>query len=84
MVIVYNQITLLGEPHVSYSLFVKRPATRVDHERDHEKVNSLTNQFTHVFSGKGFCGLSAIEQQWTATRSSPLDTKYVTPIFLLH
>jgi len=49
MVIVHSLAILLAEPYVSYSLLVKRPAASVDHERDHEKVNGLANQFVHIF-----------------------------------
>ena len=53
MVIVHSQATLLAEPHVGYGIFIKRPATRVDHERDHEQVNDPMNQSIHVLSLKG-------------------------------
>lgn len=49
MVIVLILAMLLAEPHVSYSLLVKRPATSVDHERDHEKINGSMNDSVHFF-----------------------------------
>ena len=51
MSIVHSYATLLVKPYVGYGIFVKRPATPVDHERDHEKINGSTNQFVHVLTG---------------------------------
>lgn len=47
VVIIYNQTTLLVKPHVSYGFLVKRPAARIDHERDHEKIYGSTNHSAH-------------------------------------
>lgn len=47
MIIVHSYATLLVEPHVGYGFFIKRPTTRVDHERDQEKVHGSTNYSVH-------------------------------------
>lgn len=47
----HSAVFLFIEPHVSHCLFVKRPTTRVDHERGQQKINGSTNQFVHVLLG---------------------------------
>lgn len=54
MVTIHSQAMLSVEPHVRYSFFVERPATDVDHKRDNEKVNGLTNRFIQFFHTKVF------------------------------
>lgn len=50
---IHRHAALLAKPHVGHSFLVERPAARIDHERDHKKVNGTTNQAVHVRSLSG-------------------------------
>lgn len=40
----------LAEQGIGKRVFIKRPATHVDHERDQEKIDGLANKFLFHFS----------------------------------
>ncbi|MBI4936885.1 MAG: hypothetical protein HY846_01450 [Nitrosomonadales bacterium] len=50
---IHRHAALLAKPHVGHSFFVEHPAARINHERDHEKVNGTTSQAIHARSLNG-------------------------------
>lgn len=51
----FDDITHLAEQGVAKRILIKCPATRVDHERDQEKIDGLENKFLfHFFDAKLF------------------------------